>query len=46
VVDDALVALRAYGLRNLVRAGSVAMATNPRPASPRSINAPMGVTTP
>jgi acetolactate synthase I/III small subunit len=48
LVDDALAALRAHGLRNLVRAGSVAMATSSR--APKSINppinAPMGVTTP
>jgi acetolactate synthase-1/3 small subunit len=61
LVEDALAALRTHGLRNLVRAGSVAMATSqtaavtrssgprptkPRAASPTSINAPMGVTTP
>jgi acetolactate synthase-1/3 small subunit len=36
LVEDALVALRAYGLRNLVRAGSMAMATSERAAATRS----------
>lgn len=34
VVEDALTALRVHGLRNLVRAGSVAMATGPRASAP------------
>ena len=34
VVEDALAALRVHGLRNLVRAGSVAMATGPRASAP------------
>jgi acetolactate synthase-1/3 small subunit len=36
VVEDALAALRVQGLRNLVRAGSVAMATSERAAATRS----------
>jgi acetolactate synthase-1/3 small subunit len=45
VVEDALAALRAHGLRNLVRAGSVAMATGPRghgkqPDGPRGAGNP------
>jgi acetolactate synthase-1/3 small subunit len=46
-VEDALAALRAHGLRNLVRAGSVAMSTTPRRASRSTVSTPsLGVTTP
>ena len=57
VVEEALAALRVHGLRNLVRAGSVAMATgsratsprraSPRRGSPSTVSTPsLGVTTP
>jgi acetolactate synthase-1/3 small subunit len=42
-IDHALDALRAHGMRSLVRAGAVAMAT--RPQSPPSPDAPNGATT-
>ncbi|HUH17352.1 MAG TPA: acetolactate synthase small subunit [Methylomirabilota bacterium] len=37
-VDHALQALRGFGLRSLVRAGAVAMATGPSPREPRTEN--------
>jgi acetolactate synthase-1/3 small subunit len=53
VVEDALTALRVHGLSNLVRAGSVAMATgtrqraSARSTSPSTVSTPaLGVTTP
>jgi acetolactate synthase-1/3 small subunit len=40
VVEDALAALRVHGLRNLVRAGSVAMATGPQASAPAASPGP------